>query len=565
MTESDNPGPAAGTARWSRDLVLLAAAFGLLYFLVLGRAALGNPDEGRYAEIPREMAATGDWVTPRLDGLPYFEKPPLGYWAIAGCLRLLGDNETGARAMPALFGVAGVLLTYASARRLLGRRAGILSGVVLGTSLLYMAMTRVLILDLAVSVLMSATLFLFIIGVSEPPGARRRWLFMGLYATAALATLTKGLIGVLLTGAVMFLWLLLLGQWRRLRPLYLPSGLALFLLIALPWHLLVEARNPGWAQFYFVHEQWDRFLAPSGHSREGPWWYFVAPVLFGLFPWTGFLWQAVRGALPGGWRGRREAATGWYLVLWAAIIFVFFSKSHSKLVPYIMPVFPPLAVLLGSWLDRRLGDGDARRLRAGLWVHGALCLLFAAAIGLVVARPAHFRMDAEQAQALRPYALGGLLVLIAWAAAASLRRRARGAIIALAAGAAVYFASVALAHREAQKPGTRELALRVAALARPGDAVMHYHEFFHDFTFYAARTVVLVGFRGELDEPQNDAIGRSTGTFIDEAEFRRRWEGPARIFVVARKRDITELFADPAFHYHLLAASPDHYLFSNRP
>ena len=145
----------------------------------------------------------------------------------------------------------------------------------LGTSVLYMALTRVLILDLAVAVLLSATLVCFILAVGEPPGARRRWLLYGLYAGAALATLTKGLIGVLLPGAVMFLWLLLLGQWRRLRPLHLPSGILIFLALGAPWHVLAAVRNPSWARFYFVYEQWQRFLTTHGHDRYGPWFYFI--------------------------------------------------------------------------------------------------------------------------------------------------------------------------------------------------------------------------------------------------------------------------------------------------
>ena len=154
------------------------------------------------------MLAAGEWVTPRLDGVKYFEKPPLMYWAVAVCLTVLGPGEWSARAAPALLALGGVLLAYAAGRRLYGRRAGLLAAAILGTSLLYFALARILLLDMAVSVLLSATLFCFVLGVREPPGARRRWLFYGLYASAALATLCKGLMGFLLTGAVMFLWLL---------------------------------------------------------------------------------------------------------------------------------------------------------------------------------------------------------------------------------------------------------------------------------------------------------------------------------------------------------------------
>jgi 4-amino-4-deoxy-L-arabinose transferase-like glycosyltransferase len=565
MTESEIPGSPAKPAPWLRDLLLLAAVFGALYFFMLGRAALGNPDEGRYAEIPREMAAAGDWVTPRLDGVAYFEKPPLMYWAVAACTAVLGPGEAALRTAPALFGLGGVLLAYAAGRRLYGRDAGLWSGLVLGTSVLYMALTRVLILDLAVAVLLSATLVCFILAVGEPPGARRRWLLYGLYAGAALATLTKGLIGVLLPGAVMFLWLLLLGQWRRLRPLHLPSGILIFLALGAPWHVLAAVRNPSWARFYFVYEQWQRFLTTHGHDRYGPWFYFIPVVLLGLFPWTGFLPAALRDTLRGGWAARRENAVAWFLVIWAGFIFLFFSASHSKLVPYIMPVFPPVAVLIGAWLARRLAGAAGGSLRPGLRVFTLLCLVLAASACVLVARPALVRMNPDQAAALRPFALLAAGVLAAGGVAGqALAKRAGAALLAILATVALFFGTLALAYPDIQKPGTKELALRVAELARPGDEVLHYHEFFHDFTFYARRTVGIVSFQGEL-EPQNDPAARAGGRFLDEGEFRRRWAGPRRIFVVARRRDLAELFADPAFHYHLLAESPDHTLFSNRP
>jgi len=149
-----------------------------------------------------------------------------------------GQNEWAARCVPVFYALLGLFVTYAAARRFFGRQAALASAVILGTSLFYFALARILILDMAVSVLISATLFCFILGVEEPAGPRRRWLMLGLYASAALATLAKGLIGVLLPGAVMFLWLLVFNQWKRLRPLHLPLGGLLFLAIAAPWHLL---------------------------------------------------------------------------------------------------------------------------------------------------------------------------------------------------------------------------------------------------------------------------------------------------------------------------------------
>ena len=213
------PSPSPAEKSWRHDLVLLAVLFAALFAWRLGSAPLLNPDEGRYAEVPREMVASGDWVTPRLNGVPYFEKPPLMYWAVAACEVAFGPSEWSVRLAPALFALAGILATYAAGRRLYGRDAGFWSAVVLGTSLLYLALGHMVTLDIAVSVLMAATLFCFILGMREEPGRTRRWLFYGLYASAALATLTKGLMGFLITGAVMFLWVLLLNQWKRLWPI----------------------------------------------------------------------------------------------------------------------------------------------------------------------------------------------------------------------------------------------------------------------------------------------------------------------------------------------------------
>lgn len=569
MFNSENPG-AFVPIPWRRDLLLLLLGFGLLFFFRLGSYPLANPDEGRNAEIPREMAARGDWVTPRLDGVNYFEKPPLMYWSVAGLLRVFGSNEWAARAAPALFGLAGVLLTYVATRRLYNRNAGLAAAVVLGTSLLYYGLSRFLILDMAVSVLMTATLYCFILGVREPPGLKRLWLFYGLYAGAALATLTKGLMGFLVTGAVMFLWLLIFNQWKRLRPLHLPTGALLFLGIAAPWHMLAAARNATWVHRYLIFEHWERYTT-SAASRVQPWWFFIPIVLLGLFPWSGFLWASLRTALRGGWSARKENADAWFFVTWAGFIFLFFSSSHSKLLPYILPVFPPLAVLIGVWLARALESKwpdrtAASRLRGGLRFFSFICGLLAVAVLVAVLKVGVIIKDPEQALALQLPAFAIAAVLLLGGIFTPWLARIRGPRVAVAAmvvTTVVFYGMLTFVAGEI-KPGTKELALLVKDRAQPGDRVLHYHEFFHDFTFYAGRTVDIVAFKGEL-ELEEDAAARASGRFMSEPEFRQLWAGPARVFAVARKRDVPELFADRAFHYHLLGETRDHYLFSNQP
>jgi 4-amino-4-deoxy-L-arabinose transferase-like glycosyltransferase len=579
MSGPANSGTTASPS-WKRDLLWLALGFGLLLFFRLGSYPLGNPDEGRNAEIAREMVASGDWVTPRLNGVNYFEKPPLVYWTTAVAYEAFGPREWAMRSTPALFALGGILLTYGAARRLYGRDAGLWSAIVLGTSLFYFAVAHVLVLDMAVSVLMAATLFCFILGVSEPVGVSRRWFFYGLYASAALATLTKGLIGFLVTGAVMFLWLLAFNQWKRLRPLYLPTGVLLFLAIALPWHVLAATHNATWFHRYIVFEHFQRFLTPVA-SRPGPLWYFVPIIFFGLFPWMGFLWAGGRHALAGSWKGRATAADGWYFATWIGFVFFFFSISKSKLPAYILPVFPALAVVLGRWLAATLSPAAERDAapssaqRTGFRVFSFVAGLLAVALVAVIVRPALVKFDAATAAALRwPVVVMAAALLVGGILIPSLARTRglRVAYAGLAVMMAVFFVALQSASLpELIKPGTKALALQVKALAKPGDRVAHYHEFFHDFTFYAGRTVDLVAFKGEL-ELEEDAAARASGRFIDEATFRQRWSEPIRMFVVARKRDLAPrkdgtatLFTDPTFHYHLLGETEDHYLFSNQP
>lgn len=579
----------------SRDLLLLTLVFGVLFFFLLGRTPLSNPDEGRYAEIPREMLVSGDWVTPRLNGVAYFEKPPLVYWAIAGSMTIFGANEWAIRTVPALAALAGVLLTYGSARRLFGRNAGLAAAMVLGSSLFYFVLTRIVLLDMVVSVLISATLFCFIVGIGEPAGARRRGLFYGLYAAAALATLAKGLIGFLLPGAVMFFWLLIFNQWRRLRPLYLPTGVLLFLAIAAPWHVLAAQRNPTWTHFYFVHEHWERFTTTT-HGRIKPWWFFVPLVVFGLFPWIGFAWAALRRSLAGGWTRRHENAVAGFFVVWAVFVFLFFSKSQSKLAPYILPVFPPLAVLIGNWLAETSSAG-LRRLRGGVMTFALAASALAVAVNLVTLKPSIARLTEAHAQSLRPLALSIGIVLVAGAALTIwlLRTgRPRSVLLSMGGTAALLYASLAAGTGRIESSSTRDLS-RFVNETLPADArIFHYGDFFHDFPFYTGRFVGTVEFYGDELELENDPAARASGRFIHEAEFRQLWQNSSPLYVVVRKKKLADLKADylreqsaatapattanaraiakvppvlldPSCRSHILYESPSHLLLSNTP
>jgi len=368
----------SGTGGWLRDLLILAVVLGIPFFQYLGGLPLIDPDEGRYAEIPREMLQRGDLITPTLNYVKYFEKPPLLYWINAASLKLFGLNEFGARFPSALSGLLTVLATYVIGRQLYGRRAALISALILGTSAGFVLQSRIILTDMLLTFCLTAALGAFIVAAGREGRRSRALPWYLFYLFCALATLAKGLIGMVFPAGIVFFYLLLGRRWRLLSDMRLVSGLLLFLAVAAPWFVAVSLRNPEFARFFFIHEHFERFTS-AVHGRYQPFWFFL-PVLLGtMLPWSFF----IPGALVRAWRDRNheEGRAGLYLLIWAALIFLFFSKSNSKLIPYILPTFPPLALLVGHRIDLVL-DGRGRNVKvAALMLGSGLFIVGIAALG----------------------------------------------------------------------------------------------------------------------------------------------------------------------------------------
>lgn len=553
--------PASTSLSYVSDLWRIALVLAALYYALLGGRPLANPDEGRYTEIPREMVATGDYTTPRLNGVKYFEKPPLLYWLTAGAIRVFGITEFAARFWPATFGMLGGLITYAAGRALYDRLTGIFAATVLSTCLLYYGLSRLALLDVAVSVLMSAALFAFIVALDRPPGWPRRGLFWAFYASMALAVLTKGLIGLVLPCAIAGLWVLLLNRWSRLRPFYPFSGTLLLLAIAAPWHVLAAQANSDFLYFYFVHEHFLRFTTKI-HDRYEPWWYFGPILLAGFFPWVAFLFQSLRQSLAGGWKARRENQTAWYLVIWAVFIFLFFSKSQSKLAPYILPLFPALAVVLGRYLATAWQEPEKRSLRSVLAVLGGLFLVLGVALPLVkIVRDPGMLAELQPWRLLLTGLFIGMSVVVG---SLAFRRKTRAALVAIAAGMAAILLALNPAMAAVDKRSTKPFAQTIKAQLQPGDRVYAFRNYFQDLPVYLGQTIDVVGYVGEMEFGVGAEPAKARDRFIDQATFLERWQQPSRCFAVARRGDVVELFARPGFSYVVLGEFRDQILFANR-
>ncbi len=546
-----------------RELVLLTVLCGVFFTFMLGNRPLSVPDEGRYVEIPREMAQTGDYLTPRLNGVKYFEKPVLFYWLEAFSIKLLGMHEFTLRLWPMLFALFGCLAVAVAGARLFGRPTGLLAAAVLATSLLYYAFSRAIILDMPVSILLTVALLSFLIGTRETPGLKRRLYLWCFYAFCALAVLCKGLIGIVIPGMIIGAWILLLGEWRLLKTIYLPSGLALFLLIAAPWHILVGRVNPEFFNFYFIHEHFQRYLTKV-HGRYQPVWFFAPIVLLGLFPWSAFLVQAINCSIPSSWRERHEHRDALFLILWAGLVFIFFSISDSKLVPYILPVFPPLALLIGryfaaSW-DRRAFPG----LRAGYTIFLISALLLAAAfIALPYYRPSS--IDFGDIQALGSWRIVFALTLAAGAAASwglAKYSRFRSAFIALTIFSVLFLIEVNAAAPLVDTKSVKGLAVALKARLKPGDEVASYQTYYQDLPAYIEQRITIVDWKGELEF--GVGVEDTSQWMIDSATFWKRWKGTATLFMMTDIKTYDDLRKDRRLKLFPIAKNSRNILISNK-
>ena len=350
----------------------------LLYLVPLPFTPLMEPDEGRYSAIPSAMNATGDYVTPRLKAAVYFEKPPLAYWATAIAFRIFGENEFSSRLFTALCAWGCILLVYRMGLFFHDVRTGLYAAAVLTTFLYHVAIGRINILDmpLAFFVCMAIWCGFRCFAAAEK---KKGWLYL-LYLFSALAFLAKGLIGIAFPFGVVAIWLLISGRWRGIFALFSPVGILIFSAISLPWLILVQRQNPDFFRFFFIQEHLLRY-ATRIHDRYQPFYFFIPILLAGTLPWCAFLPEAIRGL------GKGEKLFGSaekrFLLTWFGLIFLFFSISSSKLIPYIAPVFLPVALGFGHLFRRyqeRPGEGGVGILPPlhYRWTGILQCVLFMA-------------------------------------------------------------------------------------------------------------------------------------------------------------------------------------------
>lgn len=333
----------------SKQLWLLIFAVFVIWFSNLEFRTLINPDEGRYAEIPREMVESGDWTTPRLNDLKYFEKPPLQYWATSIAYEVFGEHQWTSRLWAGLTGFAGIFLVWFAGMRLFGREAGGYAALLLGSSMLYVLIGHINTLDMGVTFFITLGIVgLLIAQTRVDKRAQRNWMLIA-WAGMALAVLSKGLMGIVLPGAALFIYCVVERDFSVLKRMYWIPGLAIFFLITVPWFVLVMNANPEFFDKFFIYEHYTRFTTKE-LNRYQPWYYFIPILLTGALPWTVLMFDALLRAWRSGAHPEKLFNAERFLLIWAAFVYLFFTVSGSKLPSYLLPMFPALALLMGMRL-----------------------------------------------------------------------------------------------------------------------------------------------------------------------------------------------------------------------
>ena len=506
---------------WLCAAILLAMS-AALSLTKAGSLSLADPEESRCALIVQEMIQQGDWMVPHLEGQPYYEKPAPYFWLVAASQKLTGSLELGGRLVSALAGMAAVLLAFAWAARLKGNLAGLLAGLMLATSLEFFFLARWYRMDMPFAAFMFAALWWFwryepacpaTAGADDTKRAgplrfSAKWL--GFYVFCAGATLMKGPLGLCLPGVVVVAYLLMSGRPRRAAEALNVPAIMLYLLLASPWFVATSLSQPGYFHEFFITQHVQRYSGQRFQKLRAGGIAFIPILLAGLMPWTVYLPGTIVRTFPGRWR-RRLAEPG-LLMLWlaAGLPLLVFLLSSSSMPNYVLPCYPPLAVLaacpLHDWVTKK---GPDRLYGAGAVVMRIVTLLTPLAIG---GAEWHYGwLD-------RWIAVPVLIVAICVIASSWALRRGRKAAflcwIVAAIGAGVLYAELHTGPPAYELRSRRQLGLAIRRQAGPRAVLCRWAGSNYSFPLYYGR-----GSAGDIDASRPANMAKLANLLRTESEI----------------------------------------------
>lgn len=536
-------------------LLLISSLF---LFSFLGSHGLMETSEARYAEISWEMARSGDWTTPRYNFIKHFHKPPLIYWATAASLKLFGENEFAARFPQALFGLGGIMAAFFLGKLLFDTLAGFLSGLALLSTMEYFFISRYLVTDMLLALFVTLSLLFYCRGLAKKSNW---WLF---FISLSGAMLAKGPVGILLPAMIIGLDLVIAGKWGEFFRLGWGKGLLVVAVICGPWFIWLCWKNPGLLQYFVFFHTIDRFFSKV-HGRPGSIFYFVPVFLIGLLPWTPLLPSFIKNYFSS--NGTLEKRNNRFLAVWVLGPLVFFSLSGSKLVHYLLPIFPATALLTGKmWRDLLIEPEEKRpQIRLSLYLYLAGFLLIGTFLAVFFIHTQRFSGWAQYD--LTP--LGNTSIFLfffccAGVAAAwfSIKTNRAAFFFPIAAMGFLLCCLVAVRSISSVEPllsPTPVFVKKIKEHFRPGDKIIAYKCMLNGLPFYTGERIINVSQPREVlfEEDQEEA-----GRYVIENESSlKNFFGPGkRIFLVIKRRHLEEVRGLAGHPLAILSETPSYML-----
>ena len=536
-----------------------------LFFFLTNKIPLWSSDEGRYGEIAREMAESGDWVVPAFNYVDYLEKPALSPWVTALSYLVFGVSHLTTRLPSILFALAGILMTYRCIKKLFDRQTAGLAAMVLLTSIGYVLVGRFAVIDMASLYFLSAALFSLMTGYFTK---QRRYYFLA-YVFMGFGFLTKGLIAMVLPGLTMLIFLWWVRDLGEITKLHIGWGLLMIAVIIFPWLAAMSLREPEFLNLFIVKHHFDRFVSGS-LGRKRPFWFYtyILPLL--SFPWTLFIPSAIVNGLRQKSEHRDKIK---FLVCWFGVIFFFFSASHSKLPYYIVPVCVPVAVLAAHFLSACIsGARTGENMPGAGWIWKIFLGLCLTAVPVLTA--VAFLVPAPEIQMLRPVIPAGA-VWIGVSGAVSFwlyrMKRPAGAVFSMAGmtyGAllVVFWGML----RMSPLQSTEAFAAELHPVLTQEDRVAVYGspDRVSDFPFHLRRRIMIVGSdRGTLrvESLEDSRENQSADWFLSADDFAKRFkETERRVYCLLEEENISHFTQRQVTDYRVIKRGGGKLLIANR-
>jgi len=544
-----------------RELALFGLIMAIFYGLFLTTNPLGTHDEARYAEIIREMLINNNYITPTLNFIPYLEKPPLFYWLGSGLQLVFGEHIWSLRLLPVLFSIITCLVCYAMSYLFYNYAIARVSTAMLATALLYFIVGHTINLDMALTCFLTLALLAFIRGISHGSDKARRYYLWGFYILVSLAVLTKGLIGLVIPTMIIGLWIVITWQWQLLKKMHLFTGIVLATIVIFPWHYLVNKANPGFWQFYIIDQHIERFLNTSDGHYE-PIWYFIPVAFLGFFPWIMYTIPAFIKTISTYIKYPQNYPVALYFVIWALSIFIFYSFAQSKLTPYILPMFPAMAILTALYLKNYLHQYNPATLQSNHQLMFFLMFLMAFIAFISTIFP-HTEITKSGIISIR--ILSYHLVAVAIIAYVCLRLvRFSYFLMILALLWASFCGHFYMRLPSFEPRSVRIIAEKLLPILTPKDRIVSYDTYFQELPYYLQRKIIVVNWHGELK------FGASIDPkkypwLMNSKAFWKIWNSDHTVYAFTTARHFTDFIkGNKSGKYFLLSKTPNIILVTNK-